>query len=175
MQTIKALDDDQNIGNEDYDGGSSYGYSINSSGQVTGISSVDGTDHAFLYTPNKGSIKLAIGSSSTGYGINDSGKVVGEFSVREFLGYNRITETPGAFLYTPGKGMQDLKNLIDPSSGITLAAAYDINNADQIVAQGTNGRAYLLSPTPEPEIYATMLIGLSLMALRRKKLSARKK
>ena len=52
----------------------------------------------------------------------------------------------------------------------------DINNLGQISGTGTiNGatRAFLLTPVPEPETYAMMLAGLSVLGfMRRRKIKA---
>jgi probable HAF family extracellular repeat protein len=78
-------------------------------------------------------------STSWGFGINDSGIIVGQAT---------FSNTYHAFIYSGGK-MKDLNTLITPGSGWTLLSANGINNAGQIVGDGThNGkaRAYLLTP-----------------------------
>src|ERR1700722_16389230 len=62
-------------------GGSSTGYAINASGQVTGVAvTANGALHAFLYTPGSGMTDLGTlgGGESKGYGIKESGKETGE-------------------------------------------------------------------------------------------------
>ena len=57
-------------------------------------------------------------------------------------------------LYECG-GMQNLNDLIDPSSGFYLVSATAINDSGQIVGEGYNAAgqndAFLLTPVPEPE------------------------
>ena len=60
--------------------------------------------------------------------------------------------------------MQDLNELVSPSSGWTLQEATAINENGQIVGQGTNAsgqtHAFLLTPVPEPSVFAMLLGGL---------------
>jgi len=126
-------------------GGTSNGYAINASGQVTGQAvKTGGVFHAFLYTPGSGMMDLGTlgGGSSTGYAINADGQVTGE------------AVTAGgdihAFLYTK-RGMRDLNSMIDPAIAayVTLFSGKGINDG-WIVANGVDSRtgkthAYLLS------------------------------
>lgn len=64
--------------------------------------------------------------------------------------------------------MVDLNSLIDPLSGTgwSLLEATDINDAGQIVGTGLYGgltRAFLLTPVPEPESWAMLLVGLGVI------------
>ena len=70
-----------------------------------------------------------------------------------------------------GSGMTDLNSLVTLGGGDYLTEARGINDAGQIIANATNGHAYLITAAvPEPESYAMMLAGLGLMAavVRRK-------
>jgi probable HAF family extracellular repeat protein len=75
-----------------------------------------------------------------------------------------------------GQTMQDLNSLIAPAPGWTLVEATAINDRGQIVGFGVNpdgqGRAFLLTPTPEPCTLALLAggaIGLAACARRRRK------
>ena len=127
-------------------GGTSKGYGINASGQVTGQAvKTGGVFHAFLYTPGSGMTDLGTlgGGSSTGHAINASGQVTGE------------AVTAGgalhAFLYAK-RAMRDLNSMIDPAiaAQVTLFSGKGINDDGWIVANGVDSRtgvthAYLLS------------------------------
>ena len=64
--------------------------------------------------------------------------------------------------------MVDLNTLIDPTLGITLTGAVDINNSGQIVANGNYAspgvHAFLLTPVPEPGTTALLVMPLLFMA-----------
>ena len=125
--------------------------------------------YAFLYSLHTGVLtnlgnpaSMAWGSVATG--VNDQGQVVG--------GYN--LDASGAesvpFIYTQAGGMQNLNNLIDPSSGWTIYDAAGINDAGEIVGSGVNpqGRldACLLTPTPKPATLQLTAIALTVLAGR---------
>lgn len=125
----------------------SYGFGINASGEVVGRLSTTSSTHAFRYSDGVGLQDLHTLSALTSEAsdINDAGAVVGYVS------------TPGtpahAFLYTDADGMLDLNTAIDPASGWVLNAAWGINNAGEIVGQGTYQnqaapRAFKLIPRP---------------------------
>ena len=61
-----------------------------------------------------------------------------------------------AFISPDGEGMVDLNSLVDLPDGVILTQAAGINNNGQVIAMGV---------IPEPETYALMLAGLSLMGL----------
>jgi probable HAF family extracellular repeat protein len=69
------------------------------------------------------------GLSSVGASVNNSGQVTGESTTA--AGDNH------AFLYSNGT-MQDLNDLIDPTLGITLLRAQDINEKGEILAAGVH-------------------------------------
>ena len=76
------------------------------------------------------------GGGSEAFGVNNSGQIVGC--------------SGDAFLYSGSGPMQDLNNLISPSSSWTLASATAINDKGQIAGYGTNPagqtHAFLLTP-----------------------------
>lgn len=122
-----------------------YASAINATGQVVGwMERATGT-HAFRYTDGIGieDLHTLPASISEAAGINNVGAVVG---------YVYTSGTPSrAFLYTDAEGMIDLNTRIDPASGWVLNAAFGINNAGEIVGQGTyrdqvDPRAFKLTP-----------------------------
>jgi probable HAF family extracellular repeat protein len=116
-----------------FDGGASEARAINGKGQVTGAASaLFGGSHAFYYDAHVGLVDIHTpgrAGSSIGLGLNGMGQVVGRLDL------------PGlgsrAFLWSSGTGMLDLNGLIDRSLGWTLTEATGINNAGQIIGNGT--------------------------------------
>jgi len=82
-------------------------------------------------------------TTSTAFAVNSLGWVVGRSLSPGGM-------TTRAFFWTEGTGMLDLSELIENAPGdFTLAAAHDINEAGQIVCDGTVnglGRGFLLEP-----------------------------
>jgi len=151
-------------------GAFSFGLAINDAGQVTGAAyTVSGEEHGFVYSNGK-MIDLGTlgGPNSVGLAINNAGQVTGGASTPSGLSY--------AFLYSNGQ-MVNLNDLIDPTLGVTLGDAFDINDNGQILANGGRladepppcscepfvAHAFLLTPVPEPDTWA--LLGLPLLAL----------
>jgi hypothetical protein len=66
--------------------------------------------------------------------------------------------------------MLDLNSLVTLSDTF-LTQATAINDLGQIVANGADGQAYLLTPIPEPSTYAALLAAavFGLVALRRRR------
>ena len=143
---------------------------INDRGEVIGDSFLAGDklSQAFLYRngtmENIGAI-IDPGSFSFADGINSAGDIVGQ------------SGSLGGYLYRNGVA-QSLDSLIDPSLGWNIAGATAINDRGQIIGGGyLNGVAtsFLLTPraaaTPEPTPALVFVVGLgvSLLALRRRK------
>jgi probable HAF family extracellular repeat protein len=147
----------------------SVGNKINDLGQIVGSSYnvANGgitTSTAFLYENNQmRDLGTLGGFYSSARSINNKGVAVGLST--DTSNANR------AFVFD-GTSIVDLNSLIDPTLGITLADAQDINDNGQIVANG-GGRAYLLTPVPEPtSILGLITVGLiGTAATRRRKLS----
>lgn len=118
--------------------------------------------HAFMYT-NGVYMDLGTGDRqfSQATAINEAGQIVGYV-------YDQGLENSRAFLYEKGS-MTYLDTLIDPSLALTFANSYDINEQGQIVANASNGHAYLLTPVPEISTQLMLIVGLAGLATRRKK------
>jgi hypothetical protein len=160
-------------------------YNINNNGQVAGAkheysySNLYGSgsvDHAAILDLGTGVIQdigRLGGRKSRAMDLNDIGQVIGVSETDEHTYRNNFKST--VFIWDSTNGIQDLNELIDPESGVTLRSVRSINNLGQIVADG-----YLLNPVqvsavPEPSTYALILSGLGLvgfMANRRKKTSS---
>lgn len=157
---------------------------INTQGQVVGVSSTaTGGSHAFLWTPTTpngmtGSMTdlgdLPDGGVSHGYSINSHGEVVGTS--------RGMNNSRRAFVWTPTTPnsttgvMFDLNALLNPVDAIhwTLFEAYDVNDRGQIAGwghfdsdgpggAGPVGRAFLLTPVPEPATSVLAILGAILI------------
>lgn len=156
-------------------GATSSALAVNDSGQVVGYSEIrrgfESPIHAFITDIDSNMTDLGTlgGQSSQAFDINSFGQVVG-------WAETGIANRRHAFITgADGGGMTDLNSLVKLEDGIFLSDATGINDSGQIIANASNGRAYLLSPVPEPETYAMFLAGLGLMgfmARRRQKQSA---
>lgn len=154
----------ENLGNL---GGSSRGFAVNDSDQVTGASVIDANGHerAFLWE-NGAMTDLGVTSgavTSQGLDINNLGHVVGTLVFDPNNG-----EHNHGFLYRDGM-MIDVNTLLPPNSGWLLRDAQAINDIGQIVGFGNiNGEqhAYLLTPVPEPSVI-DILLPLLLIRKRR--------
>ncbi|MBA4142139.1 MAG: DUF3466 family protein [Nitrosospira sp.] len=152
----------------------SFATGVNDSGQVVGYSDINRTlispIHAFITDIDSNMTDLGTlgGQGSYAADINSQGQVVG-------WAETAIGNRKHAFVTGPdGEGMTDLNSLVELENGIFLADAMGINDRGQIIANASDGRAYLLSPVPEPQAYAMLLAGLGLMGFmaRRKKKAA---
>jgi len=131
-------------------------YAINDNGVVVGSMEVGNwAPHAFIYA-NGSFLDLGTGGKqySTAKGINNAGQVVGYV-------YDQGREHSRAFLYANGS-MSYLDALVDPTLGLTFESSNAINQLGQIIANASNGHAYLLSPVPEPDARALLLAGIGL-------------
>ncbi len=148
----------------------SYAFSINDNGQIVGVASgITEPYRATLFDSTGGGNNIDLGTlggtRSWAYSINNRGQIVGW--AEDSLGNNRAT------LFDPSGGGNniDLNTLIDPSLGWILLEARSINDNGWIVGWGNNPagnqRAYLL--IPEPASAFLMIIGTTILTLRRKK------
>lgn len=133
----------------------SKGLAINASGQVAGM---DTSMYRAAAVRFDGSTSTDVGNPGNGeaLGINDAGTVVGYFGT----GHGTHAFVAGA------NGFHDLNDLINPASSWEIYQAYDINQAGQIAAWGclgSNCRALLLTPVPEPDSHALALAALALI------------
>jgi len=123
---------------------------VNNSGQVAGYADTTGNaaSHAFLYSGGPLTDLGTLGGSySYAFGINSSGQVVG---------YAATTGNAAehAFLYSGGM-MFDLNNLVNTNAigaNFYFFQANGINDSGQIIAYGSSGHSYLLTPI-QPEAY----------------------
>lgn len=151
-------------------GGDALARQMNASGQIAGGSLLaSGIQHAFRTTDTGGVDAasdlgaLAAGMNSEAWGINDAGDVVG---------WSGTSTTSAHAIIVRGNGpMIDLNTLIDPLAGWTLCFGMDINNHGQIVGWGYHSgygtRAYLLTPVPEPDALALLVLGFALIRRQR--------
>jgi probable HAF family extracellular repeat protein len=143
---------------------------ITNAGQVLGNEyQPNGQSVAFLTGPNGGELMYLDtlgGSFNEARGLNNLGQVVGHSMTEDGLFH--------AFFTGPnGQGLTNLEietDILNAGwSNIRVAA---INDLGQIAGTGDhNGirRPFLLSPVPEPETYAMMLAGLSILGFIRRR------
>ena len=147
-------------------------YAINNNSQFVGWSqtnrdgSTPNASHAFVCSGvlhNGGTITdlgtLRGGTFASASGINDNGQIVG-------VCYLSDNVTMHAFLCSTNSGtMLDLNNLLANSIDTYLTEAFGINVSGQIIANGANGHAYLLTPASQvtppapPEFLSITLTG----------------
>jgi probable HAF family extracellular repeat protein len=138
-------------------GGDTFAEAINNAGQIVGYSYIPGeyiVEHAFLYT--NGNLLNISGTSdiSMANAINNRGDVVGSY-----------TPKLDAFIYRDGR-MTDLNELINPSLGLHLTFARDINDRGQILLTGAYDNeslpsgVFVLTPIPEPPSFILMVCGI---------------
>ncbi len=134
----------------------SFANALNNSGQVIGQSNTfSGRIHGFLTGPN-------------GEGMTDLSNL-NIFNQDELIGITNSADIVGSsFIYSQGV-VHDL-SLLPPvvAAGWTGLSAIDVSNNGQVVGFGVINEqfeTFLLSPIPEPEVYAMLVAGLSLIGL----------
>ncbi len=114
------------------------------------ITTVCAQEHSYLIDLNSKKVTdlgTLGGDSGYAYGINASGQVV--------RNYQTTRVDFHAFITGPnGVDMVDLNSLVHMPAGVVLTSATGINDAGQVIAIGV---------VPEPESYALLLAGLSLI------------
>jgi probable HAF family extracellular repeat protein len=123
--------------------GDTVAFGINNFGTIVGnADSASGSTHPVLWPWNGTPQDLGTlaGGFGTAFGLNNNKLVVGYSTT--------ASGDPHAFIWSADNGIEDLNDLIDPSSGWVLVWASAINDAGEITGWGTiNGEnhAYLLS------------------------------
>ncbi|HEY9277420.1 MAG TPA: PEP-CTERM sorting domain-containing protein [Methylotenera sp.] len=154
----------------------STGQSINDAGQIVGSSAFAASvNHAFLWDSGVMTDLGALGNSmslSEAWDINNKGQIVGDATYTFDGGVNAV-------VWDGGK-IYNLNSFLSPEisqAGWVLLQAFSINDHGQITGGAVNyslgtGSTFLLTPSlvPEPETYAMMLVGLSVLGfIRRRK------
>jgi probable HAF family extracellular repeat protein len=149
----------------------SYGLAINDLGTAVGYYSDPNTNQGrYAFSYSNGTVTslgtLPGGGSSWATAINNEGVIVGGST------YAGSGGNSDAFIYSSG-AMTDLNSELLQELSTTLEYATAINDVGQIVAIGTNGDTYLLSPAssaaaPEPGSAPLLALGgLCLLSCRR--------
>lgn len=121
---------------------SSWGWAINRSGAVAGVSSPttggwSGSTWRATYWPAGSTTPVDVApvgsTASTAQSVNDHGEVVGYFG----------SSTNAPFFWRSGLGSIALKDVVLPAQNASLDRAHAINNVGQIALEGWNGFAYV--------------------------------
>jgi probable HAF family extracellular repeat protein len=124
-------------------GQNSFAYAVSETGEVVGFADTPlGNQTAFSWTQLHGMQSIGAGPASYAVALNASNYVVGGFG----------PHSGQAFLWTPTSHIENLNNLIPPSSGWTLNVATGISQDGEIVVNGTVkatsfNQAAFLTPT----------------------------
>jgi probable HAF family extracellular repeat protein len=131
-------------------GNFSAGNAVNDNGQVVGrANAADAHPHAFISAPNGGSL-TDIGIFPGTPDGNQISEALAINNYAEVVGVSGTLQTYHAFIYTTARGLEDLNDLIDPSSDFILLEARGINDHGQISGYGVyvNGPAHAFVLTP---------------------------
>lgn len=131
---------------------------INEAGMVSGGKFTTSPARFAFITGRDGSdLRTIWHTDSEAHDINNLGLAVGEYHLYPEEVASR------AFVYGLVDGtVIDLNTLVD-LPGVVLNEAVAINDRGQILANSGNGRAYLLTPVPEPAAWALLACGLALV------------
>jgi probable HAF family extracellular repeat protein len=156
-------------------GANSTANAINDIGNVVGASqvSVNSKSHATLWTSTNMLDLGNLGTSSpllysAAWDINNAGQIVGE---SDFYESTYIRSHAVSWV---GTSITDLNSVASAPNGWKLTQAFSINDAGLIVCSMVNSltgqsNAVLLSPIPEPAVYALMLTGFSVILVLRRR------
>ena len=86
-------------------------------------------------------------------GINDAGWIVGADEGADYYQH--------AFVGNRSQGLIDLNSLVSLSDGSYLDNASAINDSGQMLVHATDGNYYLVTPVPEPESVALVMLGIA--------------
>lgn len=144
---------------------------INDNGDIVGFSYNNSTAQSFLYRNGAMTALPQMGGNrpTLAKDINNAGVIIGDYvstsGVRQFVVIDGL--------------IYDINELIDPAwtGGLIFGSSVAINNAGQILINGTGNQSYLLTPTsgsggggggtgevPEPSAFALTATGLAAAA-----------
>lgn len=147
------------------DGASTMLHDINNNGQVLGTLTGD-LSHMFVFGPDGVLFSWDLPGRLTNAHMNDVGQILGT-----------IAAGPDTFAFLTSIGSSELINLYLEediiNAGLEISSLNGINNHGQIVGTGMFNasqpvKAFILTPVPEPETWAMMLAGLSMLGLARR-------
>lgn len=146
-------------------------YAVNNGGIVVGSANDSNSNmHAVAWSNGVLSVLDSLSSADEALGINDLGIAVGKINYGSGAAHAALWDTKN------GHGI-DLNALLAPNvlpSGITLVAAYGINDAGDIVGTSFNKAtgyfgAFELLAVPEPSTVAMWSIGLAALCVRQRR------
>ena len=152
-------------------GQASVANSINNRGQVIGTS-YGIQNVATLWNNNIPTYLDTLGIGSSGGDINDVGQAVGS----SYMDHSYSTYSLAATLWNDNTptNLNDFLSQNLKNEGWILSAATAINNKGVIIGYADNKnngtrRPFVLSPAPEPETYAMMLLGIGLVGIAKRR------
>lgn len=130
---------------EDFGTGRCFVGQVSDAGNIVGHTRMDATGNSYhAWVVPSGSTRLqdlGIASSwSEATGTNAKGQIVGYYKV------DATGETRAFITQLPGLKVKDLDTLVALPAGLRLTGAAAINRSGQVVARGSDGHIYLLTP-----------------------------